>query len=85
MKYIENKCIVSKESLTPCAVGTGVNVYAVHPGVVRTELKRHMNIPLLVMWKIVRPFTKTTVQGAQTSIYCAVEPDLDAESGGYYR
>ncbi|KAI4899091.1 hypothetical protein NFI96_027800, partial [Prochilodus magdalenae] len=64
--------------------GTGVTVYAVHPGIVRTELKRHMNLGLLCMWKVVRPFTKTTVQGAQTSVYCAVEPALQSESGGYY-
>ncbi|XP_076152005.1 retinol dehydrogenase 12 [Alosa pseudoharengus] len=76
--------ILSTRALAKRLKGTGVNVYVIHPGVVRTELKRHMNIPLLVMWKIVRPFTKTVVQGAQTSIYCAVEPELDAESGGYY-
>ncbi|XP_062337870.1 retinol dehydrogenase 12-like isoform X2 [Osmerus eperlanus] len=63
---------------------TGVTVYAVHPGIVRTELKRHMNLALLISWKIVRPFTKTVVQGAQTSIFCAVEPNLDSHSGGYY-
>lgn len=64
---------------------TGVAAYAVHPGIVRTELKRHMNLGLLIMWKVVRPFTKTPVQGAQTTIYCAVQPELDKESGGYYR
>ena len=61
-----------------------MTVYAVHPGIVRTELKRHMNLALLISWKIVRPFTKTVIQGAQTSIYCAVEPSLDSQSGGYY-
>uniref|UniRef100_A0A9J8BGE7 Si:dkey-94e7.2 n=1 Tax=Cyprinus carpio carpio TaxID=630221 RepID=A0A9J8BGE7_CYPCA len=60
---------------------TGVTAYAVHPGIVRTELKRHMNLGLLIIWKIVRPFTKTPGQGAQTTIYCAVQPELDKESG----
>uniref|UniRef100_A0A8C1NMG7 Si:dkey-94e7.2 n=1 Tax=Cyprinus carpio TaxID=7962 RepID=A0A8C1NMG7_CYPCA len=59
---------------------TGVTAYAVHPGIVRTELKRHMNLGLLIIWKIVRPFTKTPGQGAQTTIYCAVQPELDKES-----
>uniref|UniRef100_A0A672MMZ8 Si:dkey-94e7.2 n=1 Tax=Sinocyclocheilus grahami TaxID=75366 RepID=A0A672MMZ8_SINGR len=63
---------------------TGVTAYAVHPGIVRTELKRHMNLGLLIMWKVVRPFTNTPVQGAQTTIYCAVQPELDKESGAYY-
>lgn len=32
-----------------------------------------------------RPFTKTSIQGAQTSIYCAVAPELATESGKYYK
>ncbi|XP_071762657.1 retinol dehydrogenase 12-like isoform X1 [Centroberyx gerrardi] len=76
--------ILSTRSLARRLQGSGVTVYAVHPGIVRTELKRHMNLALLVSWKIVRPFTKTIVQGAQTSIYCAVEPELDTQTGGYY-
>ncbi|XP_017575161.1 retinol dehydrogenase 12 isoform X2 [Pygocentrus nattereri] len=76
--------ILCTRSLAKRLADTGVTVYAVHPGIVRTELKRHMNLGLLFLWKVVRPFTKTTVQGAQTSVYCAVEPTLQSESGGYY-
>ncbi|KAK3546317.1 hypothetical protein QTP70_025686, partial [Hemibagrus guttatus] len=76
--------ILCARSLVKKLKDTGVTVYAVHPGIVRTELKRHMNLGLLCLWKMVRPFTKTSVQGAQTSIYCAVEPALDSHSGGYY-
>ncbi|XP_057190804.1 retinol dehydrogenase 12 isoform X2 [Triplophysa rosa] len=76
--------ILFTRSLAKKLKDTGVTAYAVHPGVVRTELKRHMNLGLLIMWKVVRPFTKTPVQGAQTTIYCAVQPELDKESGGYY-
>ncbi|XP_053484156.1 retinol dehydrogenase 12 [Ictalurus furcatus] len=76
--------ILCARSLAKRLKDTGVTVYAVHPGIVRTELKRHMNLGLLCMWKMVRPFTKTSVQGAQTSIYCAVEPALDSHSGGYF-
>lgn len=76
--------ILATRSLARRLEGSGVTVYAVHPGIVRTELKRHMNLALLISWKLVRPFTKTVAQGAETSIYCAVEPSLDTESGGYY-
>uniref|UniRef100_A0A3P9A3L0 Uncharacterized protein n=1 Tax=Esox lucius TaxID=8010 RepID=A0A3P9A3L0_ESOLU len=76
--------ILSTRSLAERLKDTGVTVYAVHPGIVRTDLKRHMNLALLISWKIVRPFTKTVEQGAQTSIYCAVERKLETESGGYY-
>lgn len=65
--------------------GTGVTVYAVHPGVVQTDLWRHLSSPRQLAMKLVSPFTKDSVQGAQTSIYCAVEPTLENESGGYYR
>uniref|UniRef100_A0A8C5DXX8 Uncharacterized protein n=1 Tax=Gouania willdenowi TaxID=441366 RepID=A0A8C5DXX8_GOUWI len=29
-------------------------------------------------------FTKTPVEGAQTTIYCSVEPGLENLSGGYF-
>ncbi|KAG7266474.1 hypothetical protein CRUP_028423 [Coryphaenoides rupestris] len=63
---------------------TGVTAYSLHPGVVQTELWRHLNGPQQAVMKLVSPFTKNSVQGAQTSIYCAVEPTLENESGGYY-
>ncbi|XP_056452802.1 retinol dehydrogenase 12-like [Gadus chalcogrammus] len=74
--------ILSTRALARRLQDSGVTVYAVHPGIVRTEIKRHMNLALLISWKIVRPFTKTIQQGAQTTIYCTVEPDI--QSGGYY-
>lgn len=65
--------------------GTGITAYALHPGVVQTELWRHLNkAQQAAMW-LAKPFTKTSVQGAQTTIYCAVAPELETESGKYYR
>ncbi|XP_072535812.1 retinol dehydrogenase 12, like isoform X2 [Salminus brasiliensis] len=64
--------------------GTGVTTYVLHPGVVQTELWRHLNrVQQGAMW-LIKPFTKTSVQGAQTTIYCAVAPELETESGKYY-
>ncbi|KAL6488703.1 hypothetical protein MHYP_G00024440 [Metynnis hypsauchen] len=64
--------------------GTVVTAYALHPGVVQTELGRHLNqLQQTGLW-LVKPFTKTAVQGAQTTIYCAVAPELETESGKYY-
>ncbi|KAG7455428.1 hypothetical protein MATL_G00256720 [Megalops atlanticus] len=76
--------ILFSRSLAKRLEGTGVTVYALHPGIVQTELGRHLNTPLRVAYTIVKPFLKTPVQGAQTSIYCAVEPALENESGHYY-
>ncbi|RVE71877.1 hypothetical protein OJAV_G00056030 [Oryzias javanicus] len=68
--------------------GTGVTTYSLHPGVIKTELGRHF-LPTIPLWKRVlyKPlsfFIKSASQGAQTTIYCAVEEKLQNESGLYY-
>ncbi|XP_073686613.1 retinol dehydrogenase 12, like [Garra rufa] len=76
--------ILFTRSLAKRLEGTGVTAYSLHPGVVQTELWRHLNKPQqAVMW-MAKPFTKSSVQGAQTTIYCAVAPELETESGKYY-
>lgn len=69
--------------------GTGVTTYSLHPGVIRTELGRHL-WPSMPLWKrfVYKPlifFIKSPKEGAQTTIYCAVEESLQNESGLYYR
>lgn len=76
--------VLFTRSLAKRLEGTGVTAYSLHPGVVQTDLWRHLNGPQQLVMKAVSPFTKTSTQGAQTSIYCAVEPSLENESGGYY-
>ncbi|XP_053198001.1 retinol dehydrogenase 12, like [Scomber japonicus] len=76
--------VLFTRSLAKKLEGTGVTTYSLHPGVVQTDLWRHLNGPQQFVMKMVSPFTKTSVQGAQTTIYCAVEPTLEKESGGYY-
>ncbi|KAL1006604.1 hypothetical protein UPYG_G00074350 [Umbra pygmaea] len=76
--------ILCTRALAKRLQGTGVSVFSLHPGVVQSELWRHLNTPVQVAVKVFRPFTKTSVEGAQTSIYCAVQPGLEKESGAYY-
>ncbi|XP_031706229.1 retinol dehydrogenase 12, like [Anarrhichthys ocellatus] len=76
--------VLFTHSLAKKLEGTGVTTYSLHPGVVKTDLWRHLNGPQQFLMKMVSPFTKNSSQGAQTSIYCAVEPSLEKESGGYY-
>uniref|UniRef100_H3CRS1 Uncharacterized protein n=1 Tax=Tetraodon nigroviridis TaxID=99883 RepID=H3CRS1_TETNG len=64
--------------------GTGVSVFSLHPGVVQSDLWRHQHQCIQMAVKIFRIFTKTTVEGAQTTVYCAVEPHLESQSGGYF-
>ncbi|XP_030054693.1 retinol dehydrogenase 14 [Microcaecilia unicolor] len=67
--------------------GTQVTVNVLHPGIVRTNLGRHINMPLiakplfnLVSWA----FFKTPAEGAQTSVYLASSPDVEGVSRKYF-
>lgn len=61
--------------------GTGVTTYALHPGVVASDVWR------AVPWPI-RPLMKlgmiSTAQGAVTTLHCATAEKLAGESGLYY-
>src|SRR5581483_2543978 len=61
--------------------GTGVTTYALHPGVVASDIWRRVPWP-------VRPLIErrmlTVEQGAETSLYCAASAEVAAESGLFY-
>jgi retinol dehydrogenase 12 len=61
--------------------GTGVTTYALHPGVVASDIWRRVPWP-------VRPFITRRMlsvdEGAATSLYCATSPEVAAESGLFY-
>src|SRR5262249_8802626 len=61
--------------------GNGVTTYALHPGVIASDIWRQVPWPL-------RPLMKrrmdTPERGARTSVYCATAPELAGESGRYY-
>ncbi|KAM7396698.1 hypothetical protein PAMP_019721 [Pampus punctatissimus] len=64
--------------------GTGVTTYSLHPGVIRTDLSRHLSLWKRVLCTPLTFFIKSPTEGAQTTIYCAVEESLQKESGLYY-
>ncbi|XP_074640680.1 retinol dehydrogenase 13-like isoform X2 [Tubulanus polymorphus] len=68
--------------------GTGVTALAVNPGIVDTELMRHLSIYKSTFSRIILAplrwiFLKTPNEGAQTSLYAALSKDLDGVSGKY--
>lgn len=66
--------------------GTDVDIYCAHPGVVHTEMNRHLPTVLDTIYKLAfRPFLKSAEEGAQTSIYCAVSDEVKGQSGKYYQ
>lgn len=63
---------------------TGVTVNALTPGIVRTNLGRHVHIPLLMkpLFNLAsQAFFKSPEEGAQTSIYLACSPDVEGVQG----
>lgn len=72
-----------------CHIGTGVTVNAVHPGIVRTEIMRHMGIyqnflGRLTVDTLTWLFIKTPIKGAQSVLFAALDPSLDNVTGEYF-
>ena len=66
-------------------LGEGQSANALHPGVIGTNLGRHMN-PLVtgLLGLAMRMFSKSIEQGAATSCYVAAHPDLAGTTGQYF-
>jgi WW domain-containing oxidoreductase len=65
--------------------GTDQTSNAVHPGVIVTNLGRHMHSALRTGLQVLGPaFTKTVPQGAATQCYVGVHPDAAGTSGRYW-
>ncbi|RAL50640.1 hypothetical protein DM860_015787 [Cuscuta australis] len=64
--------------------GANISVNSVHPGVIMTNLMRHSTL----LMNILRIFTcviwKNVPQGAATTCYVALHPDLKGVSGKYF-
>ena len=73
--------VLFTQELARRVAGRGVTAYALHPGVVASDIWRRVPWP-------VRPLIKqrmiTTEEGARTSLYCATAPELAQMSGRFY-
>jgi hypothetical protein len=60
-----------------------ISVYAIHPGVVITDLFRHwMDYSIIrMLMPIAKPFMKTAWHGAQTALYCLLDDSIGAVLG----
>lgn len=61
--------------------GSGVTTYAVHPGIVASDIWRGLPRPVAALLK---RLMVTVEEGAQTSLHCATSPAVAGESGLYY-
>jgi retinol dehydrogenase 13 len=76
--------VLFANELTRRLEGSGVTVNSCHPGVVNTELGRFNPTFQKYGAPIFSPWLKTPVEGAQTQIALALDPDLEKVSGKYF-
>lgn len=60
---------------------TGVRSYALHPGVVATDVWRRIPWPFRAA---IKAFMIKPEEGAETSLYCATSPEVADHDGRYY-
>ena len=73
--------ILFTKDLARGKAGPGVHSYALHPGVIASDIWRKIPWPIrpLVVRKML-----TVEQGAETSLYCATSPEVADHDGRYY-
>ena len=73
--------VAFNQELAQRMAGTGVTTYALHPGVVASDMWRRVPWPIrpLVTRRLLSP-----ADGARTSLYCATSPDVARDSGRFY-
>ncbi|KAJ8924424.1 hypothetical protein NQ315_007220 [Exocentrus adspersus] len=69
--------------------GTGVTVNSVHPGLVDTDIIRHMSfysswLSTVFIKPFMWPFIKNARQGAQTIIYLSIDKAVENVTGKYF-
>nr|XP_020655845.1 retinol dehydrogenase 12-like isoform X1 [Pogona vitticeps] len=85
LAYFQSKLanILFTRELARHLQGTGVTANALHPGAVLSELGRQSYLVSILQAAI--PFVfKTSKEGAQTTVYCAVAEELTSVSGEYF-
>jgi NAD(P)-dependent dehydrogenase (short-subunit alcohol dehydrogenase family) len=83
MSKISN--VLFTKELSKRLQGTKVTVNSCHPGVVRTEIVKGWKFSVMdIITTIVMIFAKTPMEGAQTQIRLAVDPELETVTGKYF-
>ena len=72
-------------SLARRLAGTRKTANSLHPGVIATNLTRHMNLAMRIAWPVATAIAMKNVhEGAATQCYVAAHPSLDKVSGEYF-
>lgn len=73
--------VVFSQELARRTAGTGVTTYALHPGVVASDIWRRVPWPVR---GLMTARMLSTEDGARTSLYCATAPEVAAATGRFY-
>jgi len=77
--------ILFTRALARRLAGTGVTANALHPGVVRTHIGQRNFLARIVGQLVMLAIAVPATEGAKTSIYLATSPEVEGQSGGYYK
>lgn len=93
LQYSCNHCLSCNEQLSPLAhvrsemyddACAGLHANAVHPGVIKTNLARHVDESALQgMLASVQPFMKSIPQGAATTVWAATAKQWEGKGGKF--
>lgn len=80
--------VLFTKELAKRLAGTGVTAFSLHPGVIKTNLGRHLDNTYfsgarMIIGFLISPMTISVEEGAKTTLYCVLA-DNEAESGSYY-
>lgn len=64
--------------------GSNITVNFLHPGMIDSGIWRNVPFPLSIGMAFIKGFFKTTVEGAQTSLYLACSEELNGVTGKYF-
>ncbi len=73
--------VLFAQELARRAENRGITTYALHPGVVASDIWRRVPWPVRSM---MTARMLTTEQGAATSLYCATSPEVAKQTGRFY-
>lgn len=73
--------VLFSQELARRADGRGITTYALHPGVVASDIWRRVPWPVR---PIITRKMLTTEQGATTTLYCATSPEVARATGRFY-
>ncbi|XP_055626000.1 retinol dehydrogenase 14 isoform X1 [Toxorhynchites rutilus septentrionalis] len=81
-KFVE---IMFTQELARRLEGTRVTANCLHPGVIDTGIWRNIPFPISLLFKPIQMCFRTPEEGARTTVYLTISPDVEQISGQYFR